>query len=149
MARHRDALMGFLRLRVGDEAEDIYQETWSRVARGLPRYSDQGAFRAWLFQIARRLIIDHRRRRGARIEAVPQEEPPSPVTARTPYSDLAARRLSQATARALGGLNPDVAAVVRLRLDRDMPFKDIARELDIEDTEVVTHYLDLYDQHGG
>ena len=65
MRRHQSGLMGFLTLRVGTEAEDLYQETWTRVAKALPSYRDQGTFKAWLYQIARRLIIDLRRRRGA------------------------------------------------------------------------------------
>ena len=131
MARHREPLMGFLRARVGEDAEDLYQETWSRAAHALPRYAEQDAFRAWLFQIARRLIIDHRRRRGARIQAVPQEEPPAPILRDTPLHDLSARRLAQATQAAVEALHPDVAAVVRLRLVDDRAFKDIAHDLGI------------------
>lgn len=129
MARHRTSLMGFLRAKVGDEAEDLYQETWSRAARALDRYTDQGTFRAWLLQIARRLVIDHYRRRSARIQTLPDDETTKAVeSTENPYKTLVARELSEATARALAGLSPDVAEVVRMRLIDNTPFKEIAKQ---------------------
>lgn len=128
IARHRAPLLGFLRARVGDDAEDLSQEVWARVAGALPRYQDQGTFQAWLYQIARRLIIDHRRRKGARIRLVAQPEPPEGAPSRaTPYHDVAARELSEATEQPLAGLPADTAEVVRLRLLHDLPFREIAR----------------------
>ena len=62
MDRHKDPLMGFLVNRVGGDADDLYQETWVRVSTNLITYDERGSFRSWLFQIARRLVIDHHRR---------------------------------------------------------------------------------------
>ena len=70
MQRYQHALMGMLVNRVGSDAEDLYQETWVRVSDNLPQYDERGSFKAWLFQIARRLVIDHHRRRNARIKTV-------------------------------------------------------------------------------
>ena len=127
ISRHRDSLMGFLTRRVGAEAEDLYQETWSRAEKALPRYTDRGSFRAWLFQIARRLIIDHHRRRGSRIQLLPTETPPDLHTEATPYHHATTRQLSAATDVALESLSPEVAAVVRMRLIEHIPFNEIAR----------------------
>lgn len=128
VARHRPPLLGFLRARVGEDAEDISQEVWSRVAAALPRYRDRGSFRGWLFQIARHLIIDHRRRRGARIQLVGSAQVPENAPApTTPFGDLVARELSEATEQALQRLPAETAAVVRMRLVDDLPFKEIAR----------------------
>ena len=128
ISRYRGPLLGFLRSRVGEEAEDLSQEVWSRAASALPRYTERGTFRAWLFQIARRLLIDHRRRHGARIELVHRADPPEgrPIQA-TPYSNAAARELSEATEQALCALPAETAAVVRMRLIEDIPFREIAR----------------------
>ncbi len=49
-------LLGYIR--DPDQAEDLTQETFVRVWQALPKYREQGAFRAWLFRIARRLAID-------------------------------------------------------------------------------------------
>lgn len=43
-------------------AEDLTQEVFLRVLRGLNAYDDRGHGRAWLIRIARNLMIDGRRR---------------------------------------------------------------------------------------
>ncbi len=43
---------------------DVLQEVWIAVARSLPKFSStlgKGAFRAWLWRIAQRRILDYRR----------------------------------------------------------------------------------------
>jgi RNA polymerase sigma factor (sigma-70 family) len=55
-----------------DAASDVVQEVWLRVLRGLGRLRDAARFRAWLFGIARRVLMDRLRVRYAepRFEAV-------------------------------------------------------------------------------
>ena len=49
------------------EGEDLASEVWLDVARGLPGFEgDEPALRCWLFTIARRRLIDHRRTRARR-----------------------------------------------------------------------------------
>jgi RNA polymerase sigma-70 factor, ECF subfamily len=62
-ARYREPIFAFL-LRLArrrESAEDIFQETWLKVARAAPRLRDDTRLRAWLFTIARRTYISHRR----------------------------------------------------------------------------------------
>lgn len=63
--RHGPALLTFLARLTGDRAlaEDLLQETFMRVYRARDTYGGEGQFRAWLFTIARRLVIDWRRSR--------------------------------------------------------------------------------------
>lgn len=128
VARHRDSVMGFLVNRVGDDAEDLYQETWSRVGRSIDAYEDAGTFRAWVFQIARRLVIDHHRRKSSRIQTVSDvtHATPSPVDPTKPDQSLEARRLLQALQEALSDLPEPTAEVVRLRLVDGWAFRAIA-----------------------
>jgi RNA polymerase sigma-70 factor (ECF subfamily) len=60
-------LVRFLWARAGDAAEDVASETWLAVAQNL-RGFDGGEleFRAWLFTIARRRLIDWQRRARVR-----------------------------------------------------------------------------------
>lgn len=44
-----------------DAASDVVQEVWLRVLRGLGRLRDAARFRAWLFGIARRVLMDRLR----------------------------------------------------------------------------------------
>ena len=55
----------FLRRLLGDPAaaEDVAQETFLRVYRGLPRFAHQAKFSTWVFQIARNAGIDELRKR--------------------------------------------------------------------------------------
>ena len=44
-----------------DVAEDVVQEVFIRVLRGIERYEARGRKAAWLFTIARRLLLDRLR----------------------------------------------------------------------------------------
>jgi RNA polymerase sigma-70 factor (ECF subfamily) len=52
-----------------DEAQDLIQEVWLRVIRGLARLRDGSRFRGWLFGIARRTLMDRLRREYAVLPA--------------------------------------------------------------------------------
>ncbi|RZU53023.1 RNA polymerase sigma-70 factor (ECF subfamily) [Krasilnikovia cinnamomea] len=63
------ALLRYLRVIVGDAADDVASETWLQAARDLHRFTGDGAaFRGWLFRIARNRAIDEQRRAGRRPE---------------------------------------------------------------------------------
>lgn len=129
--RHRSSVMGFLVGRVGDEAEDLYQEVWGKVSRGMVRYKEKGSFRAWILQIARRQVVDHWRRRQARVPLdLTAEEVSSPVLD-TPEDNMVARQTEQALGLAMRRLSSEVEQVVRWRLQDGVPFAEIARRQNI------------------
>jgi len=66
-----------------DTAADVVQEVWLRVVRGLARLRDAAKFRAWLFGIARRVLMDRLRVRYTQppIESVDWAEMPEPAAA--------------------------------------------------------------------
>jgi RNA polymerase sigma-70 factor, ECF subfamily len=59
-----DDLRTFLRRRVADEhvAEDLLQETFLRIHRGVSELKDGNRVTAWVYQIARNVIHDYYRR---------------------------------------------------------------------------------------
>lgn len=74
--RYADRLRAFVR-RVANsesEADDLVQDAWLRVLRGLPGLRDPARLRAWLFGIAHRVIIDRLRSRYAEPAHAPVDE---------------------------------------------------------------------------
>jgi RNA polymerase sigma-70 factor (ECF subfamily) len=59
--RHRMPVWRYLHRLTGsrDQAEDLCQEVFLRVVAGLERYEERGWERAWVFQIARRVLAEH------------------------------------------------------------------------------------------
>jgi len=56
------------RMRGAAEADDIAQESWARVTSAIARGGPIANLRAYLFRIARNLMIDHRRRVALDVE---------------------------------------------------------------------------------
>jgi RNA polymerase sigma-70 factor (ECF subfamily) len=71
---HHRAIFRFLSRQTGDRrlAEDLTQETFLRVVRGLERFEPRERDLAWLFRIARRLLSDRRRDDSRRPTLVPE-----------------------------------------------------------------------------
>ena len=63
-------LRAFIAKRVANEAEvdDIVQDVWIKMQRGLDGLKDQSRLISWIYQIARHAIIDHYRAPGRRRE---------------------------------------------------------------------------------
>lgn len=82
--RFRRPVYGFVRraVRTDAEAEDMLQETFTQVARGLARYEGRSAVRTWIFGIAANVIRHHRRsfaRRRRLADALRLVERPRPI----------------------------------------------------------------------
>jgi RNA polymerase sigma-70 factor (ECF subfamily) len=62
-------LLRYLRIAIGEPAEDVAAETWLQVVRDLPGFRGDGPkFRAWLFVVARNRAVDQARQAGRRLE---------------------------------------------------------------------------------
>ncbi|HEY3560172.1 MAG TPA: sigma-70 family RNA polymerase sigma factor [Kribbella sp.] len=80
-AEHGKALLCFAERFTGDRgrAEDIVQETFLRAWRHLPRLlDDDRPVRRWLFQVARRLLIDAARSASVRPQLADDGLDPEP-----------------------------------------------------------------------
>lgn len=86
-AAHAPAVHAFALRATGDAqiAEEITQDTFVRAWRALDRYDPQrGDVQAWLFAIARNLVVDSHRWRGARpVTPVPAERLDRPAETAT------------------------------------------------------------------
>jgi RNA polymerase sigma-70 factor (ECF subfamily) len=73
-ADNHDAIFGYLKRITGDVAlaEDLAQETFSRVARGLEDFRAESKLTTWLYRIATNAFLDHRRGLKARATEIPE-----------------------------------------------------------------------------
>lgn len=130
-AEYQPALLRYLRGRAPDVADDVASETWISAAGNLNSFSGDGdQFRAWLFTIARRRLIDERRREQRRPVVHDADDAtrelvasgPSPEEAVTSAlaGDEAARRIANL-------LSADQADVILMRVVGGMSVEEVAR----------------------
>jgi RNA polymerase sigma-70 factor, ECF subfamily len=121
-------LLRYLFAQAPDVAEDLASDTWLGVARALPSFAgDQEDFRAVVFTVARRRLIDHRRqvsrRRTTQVE-------PAGMSRLGPAGDGEADAMERVgTGWALSqiaALPPDQAEVVLLRVVADLSVEEVA-----------------------
>jgi RNA polymerase sigma factor (sigma-70 family) len=62
--RHYDSVTGFFRTKAGAHADDLVQRTFLRCAEGIGGYREESPFRAFLFGIARNVLLEHIRGRA-------------------------------------------------------------------------------------
>jgi RNA polymerase sigma-70 factor (ECF subfamily) len=99
----------------GRDADDLAQETWSRVARSAHRFDPSRRFSTWLFQIALNLCRDwHRRAPPTGVEHADDVE-----TAATGAGSAAATEAGLDTRRLLAALPEAQRDVVVLRYFHD------------------------------
>jgi RNA polymerase sigma-70 factor (ECF subfamily) len=96
--RHHLVVFRFLRRMTGDAnlAEDLTQEVFVRVVRGLDGYVERDRERAWVFRIARNVIVDHHRESQRRPDPAPLDDA---LAAVQPATQTMAAALHQALAR--------------------------------------------------
>jgi RNA polymerase sigma-70 factor (ECF subfamily) len=124
-------LLRYLRASVArGSAEDLASDVWLDAARGLARFEgDERAFRAWVFTIARRRVVDalrsHRRRGTYPVD------PASLADSLTTQGEgeLEAREALDAALERIAALPADQAQVVLLRVLGDLSLEDTAKIL--------------------
>jgi RNA polymerase sigma-70 factor, ECF subfamily len=121
------SLLRYLRAAEPGAAEDIASDTWLEVTRRLDRFvGDEGAFRGWLFTIARHRLIDARRRaarhRTAPVAWIPERPGPD-----DPAADVLIDLSTQASLRLVAELPPEQAEAVLLRVMAGLGTDEVAQ----------------------
>jgi RNA polymerase sigma-70 factor (ECF subfamily) len=129
--QHHPRLLRYLLAHEPVEGEDLAADTWLDAARGLHRFEgDEKAFQRWIFTIARRRLIDCRRRRIRSDRALGAwralADPPDFEGAEG--RALAAGETDAALAR-IASLPSDQADVVLLRVVAGLDVADVATVL--------------------
>ena len=131
----RRPLYSFLYRFAGDpsQTDEWFQETWVRALSALNRFQDRNLY-GWLFRIAHNLVRDEARRKkpDCSLDAplagsgVPYGDTLPAVTP-SPDSVAAGRDIGRQIEAAVNALPPEQREVFWLRMDADLPFKEIAR----------------------
>ena len=121
-------VLRYLRARDPVGAEDVASEVWLDVAAGLRAFEgDEAGFRAWSFTIARRRLVDARRRATARPQ-VPLDE--VAMGSRVPRGDVEREALDElGTEEAIAlvrRLPEEQADVVMLRIVGGFSVEEVA-----------------------
>jgi RNA polymerase sigma-70 factor (ECF subfamily) len=123
------ALLRYLQVVAGPEAEDVAAEVWLEIARGLARFrGGEPEFRGWLFTLARRRAADLRRYSGRHPEQLTRDDAALDQPA---ADDTAAAALENLSIRAALGLiitlPPYQAEVIVLRVVAGLDVRQVAQ----------------------
>ena len=125
---HAGAIAGYLEAQGGVDHESLANEVMERALRSLDGFTgDEGAFRAWLFTIARNALIDARRAASRRVRLELVASPPERAdgTGPDPLTGWGTERVRAVLAR----LAPDQRDVLVLRIFGDLTTEQIAEIL--------------------
>ena len=126
MERHEREIHRFAFRMVGhlDDAQDVLQDTFLAAFRAFGRLSEGANHRAWLYRIALRKALNHRRAAGSRptvpLEATAEAEAPAPSGATGRREDLDT---------ALGRLSARQRGAVLMRQYEGLSYDEVAKAL--------------------
>ena len=149
VAGHSSRLLALAWRLVGnrEDAEDIAQEAFIRLHRHIGDFRGDSSLATWLHRTVTRLAIDHLRRRKLKErifffrrseeEADPMERiaDPSP----SPGENYQAGEIRRRVARAMQRLSPRQQVVFTLRHYEELPLREIATLLELEEGTVKSH----------
>jgi RNA polymerase sigma-70 factor (ECF subfamily) len=106
--------------------DDLAQEIWLAIYKGLPRLQDVSRFRPWAFRIARDRIYREYRRRKIPVQPLAEDHVEQlPETEATPEPVD-----GEALRRGLDALSPEHREVLVLCFFEEMSYEEIARVTD-------------------
>ena len=123
--RHHLAVYRFLRRATGDgpAAEDLTQDVFFRIVRGLDRYEERLRERAWVFRIARNVLLDRHRRALRSVPALSLDALPEPARDGLQTESLALQE-------ALAGLREEEREAFLLREVAGLGYEEIGSIVD-------------------
>ena len=139
IGRYRQTLFSWLVGMTGNraDAEDLFQDIWVKIIRNAGRFSNV-SFKAWMWKIARNVLIDFRRKRRAEVslDAVDDEDdapmveqlvsPDASPAQRVELDDMTRRVM-----RAVAGLPAVQREVFLMRTQGNLSFAEIAETMGV------------------
>lgn len=127
VARCQPELRGFLYRMLLDHhaADDLAQEVWLDVFRGISSLNDTEAFMPWLYRVAHRRLCRRWRRRPEPVCPLDERDFDPAATEPIEFSAEEARELH----RAIDQLSAEHREVVLLRFMKEMSYQEISQVL--------------------
>jgi RNA polymerase sigma-70 factor, ECF subfamily len=134
-----------------EECQDLIQETFLRVYRGIESFRGEARCEHWLFRIAANTALKALRHRTAAkragrtvpLEPDPEDAPlakaeggPLGAEAPAPLRQLLGKEMKELLSRAVDGLPAQMRRCVRLRVYQELDFDEIADVLQISPSTV-------------
>ena len=135
-----------------EECQDLIQETFLRVYRGIESFRGEARWEHWLFRIASNTAIKavrHRtagKRAGREVSLAGEEAADAPPAAAggsprgaeapAPLRQLLGKEMRELLAQAVAGLPAQMRRCVRLRVFQDLDYDEIAEILQISPSTV-------------
>jgi RNA polymerase sigma-70 factor (ECF subfamily) len=120
-----------------ERAEDFFQETWIRVLERGHQYDGKSKFEAWLFAIARHLVIDWQRSKKVQsLDALTDPEQENPLQLAnedepSPLHQFLAQESAQAIHISLEKIPTIYREVLVLRFQEDLRIEEMAGVLSV------------------
>lgn len=128
--RHRGTVYAFLMRSLGrrDQADDCFQDVWSRVITARIGYRVEARFTTWLLQIAHNLLIDRYRRQkpDVPLDVLPESSLHLADDAPGPEVGLSEFERHKQLRDAIAALPAEQRHAVLLRLDQELSLEEIA-----------------------
>lgn len=143
LAHHEPFVLALLRRLVRDPAtaEDLCQETFLRVLRGLPHFRAESGLKTWIYRVAHNAATDYLRGRGPDdsldTHAESGFEPADPGPA--PPASVEENELRRAIETAMETLSAAQREVLHLLYWGDLSVIEIARVTGLPEGTVKTH----------
>jgi RNA polymerase sigma factor (sigma-70 family) len=137
MRTYYPQVLGFFRLRVAEAADDLTQRTFLACTEALDRVSSS-SFRAYVFGIARHMLIKHVETADRRRDALTRFDAPQPQSVLTPSGVVSLRQEHWLLLRALERLPLDRQIPLALHYVQGLRSREIAEVLEIPTSTVTT-----------
>ncbi|MDD2646384.1 MAG: RNA polymerase sigma factor [Patescibacteria group bacterium] len=132
--RYQDKIYRFIFFRVSNEslAQDLTSETFIKILQYLINGKEVENFQSFAYQVAKNLVIDFYRSRGQ--EEMPLDESISENVSDEDVDEMLDEKFNlNQIESALGQVSNPYRDVLVLRFIEDLPFKEIAKTLNIKE----------------
>ncbi len=137
IGRHYDGVVRFFRTKARAEMDDLIQQTFLRCASARDNYAGRGSFRAFVFGIARNVLLEYIRRRSRDLRVNPDAGVTSVRDLEIGASTALRQRSEQlAIVRALQTLPIELQLVLELFYWEELSVGELAEVLEIPEGTV-------------